>query len=173
MLRLLEAVASILLGWLLADFLAGVVHWWEDRIADPRWPFLGEHVVIPNRLHHEQPMAFVAAGFIERNWTTAVAAWLIGGALIALLGPSLIILTAIAGGTVANEVHRYAHTPGDAPAWLRAAQRTGFLQSPAGHARHHRGQQDSDYCVLTDWLNPWLELIGLWRCLDRLCGVRP
>ena len=85
---------------------------------------------------------------------------------------SILLATAIVGGTVANEVHRYAHTPNDAPAWLRAAQRTGFLQSPAGHARHHRGQSDSDYCVLTDWLNPWLELIGLWRLLDRLCGLR-
>ncbi len=169
---ILHTLGSILAGWLLADLIAGIVHWWEDRIASPDWPLLGKHVVIPNRLHHEQPMAFLAASVIERNWTTAAAAWLIGGALMMVFGPSILLGTAIVGGTVANEVHRYAHRPNDAPAWLHAAQRTGLLQSPAGHARHHRGNQDSNYCVLTDWLNPWLELIGVWRWLDRLCGVR-
>lgn len=30
---------TIILCVLVADFLTGLVHWWEDAYADPRWPW--------------------------------------------------------------------------------------------------------------------------------------
>lgn len=161
------ALAAILAGWLIADFLSGLIHWVEDRFVDETTPVIGAAIGAPNDLHHRLPDAFLAKGLIERNWTTWAAIVPITATWLFLLGPSLVLLGAVAGGLMSNEVHAWAHRR-DLPPVVRAMQRCGAFQSRPGHARHHRGAMRSDYCVLTDWLNPWLELLGLWRALDRL-----
>ena len=168
---ILHIVGSILCGLLLADFVTGLVHWWEDRLGNPAWPFIGRHVIAPNRLHHDRPMAFTETSFFQRNWTSAIASLSLGFILAAIFGPSLLLATAVTAGCIANEVHYFTHKPLVAPSWIRILQNTGFLQSPRGHARHHKAPQNSDYCSITDWLNPWLQKAGLWDRLDRLFGV--
>ena len=49
-------------------------------------------------------------------------------------------------------------------------QEIGLLQSPVHHAGHHRPPSDRRYCVLTDWLNPVLDAVGIWALLER--GLR-
>ena len=50
----LVALAA-LAGWVLADLVSGVVHWWADRVASEDTPLLGPHFVRPFREHHEDP----------------------------------------------------------------------------------------------------------------------
>lgn len=161
--------ANLLLGWMIADFLSGFFHWIEDRFITANTPFLGGLVGAPNELHHAEPSVFLGAGFLERNWTTWTAVLPIAFLWVWLVGFSWVFLGALAGGVFANEVHAWSHRR-RVPSVVRALQRSGIWQSRSGHLRHHRGAQNSDYCVITDWLNPWLELIGLWRLLDRAFG---
>ena len=158
---------AIVIGWLLADLLSGLVHWLEDRMARARWPIIGPYVVVPNRLHHRDPIAFTRCGVIERNWTSWLAVAQISTAWIALSGPSIIWATATIGGMVANEVHAWAHVPGATPDFAKPFQRAGIIQSPAGHAGHHRPGAMARYCVLTDLINPLIDSIGLWAKLER------
>ena len=70
-----QLVVQLLLGWLLADFLSGVLHWIEDRFGRGRehWPVLGQLIFAPNLLHHADPTDFLRASFVGRNWTTWAA----------------------------------------------------------------------------------------------------
>lgn len=158
--------AELLLGWIFADFLSGVVHWVEDTFVTRDTPLIGKSVGLPNEMHHADPAAFLASGFIERNWTTWAAVLPLALLWLWLWGPSVTLLAALVGGCLANESHAWAHRSNPPPI-IRALQRSGVFQASGAHARHHRSKMDSDFCTLTGWLNPWLELIGLWRWLSK------
>jgi hypothetical protein len=58
-------------------------------------------------------------------------------------------------------------------AWLQRAQ---VLQTTRHHSRHHQGQRNTHYCVISNLLNPVLEEVQLWvrieRAIERLTGIR-
>lgn len=164
-------VGELVLGWLTADLITGAFHWWEDRYGRLETPFIGPFIVAPNRLHHAEPLAFTKHGFWARNGASMVTAAVAGGLLWAAFGLSFWLAALVLGGGLTNEVHRFAHQPSKAPAWVKMLQRTGLLQSPKEHAAHHRPPQDVNFCVLTDWLNPGLEMVGFWRRIERLIPV--
>lgn len=157
------------MGWLLADLLGGVVHWWEDRVGRPRLPWLVKHVFEPNLRHHADPMAFTETGFWTRNGTTMFAASIAGLAWLVLFGPSAVLFFAYLGGALQNEVHYLTHKR---PAgWLAVFQQIGIIQSVPGHAKHHLPPQNKNYCVLTDWCNPVLEHLDVWNRLERRLNI--
>ena len=163
---------QLLVGWLLADFLSGLLHWIEDRVLREGDTWLSRVIVEPNRLHHAEPLRFLANGFWARNATTWAIVLPLTVAWFAAIGPSLVLLAAAIGGLLANEVHRLTHAAPAKGSWLRALQDIGVIQSPRMHARHHRGRQDQAYCVLTDWLNPVLDKIRFWERLERMLRIR-
>ena len=167
---ILLLVAKLLAGWLIADALGGFVHWIEDRVLTERVPLLGRHVVAPNRRHHAEPMAFASGSLVERNGTTWAAAALASLLWLWIAGPSVIWAAATLGGAVSSHVHYLAHLPKNGPRFVRVLQEIGLLQSPVHHAGHHRPPSDRRYCVLTDWLNPVLDAVGIWALLER--GLR-
>src|SRR3546814_13382665 len=75
--------AQLVTGWLVADFLSGIIHWIEDRVLWVGMPLISKSVVEPNRLHHRDPDAFLAQSIVARHSTAwaAVAAialpWLV------------------------------------------------------------------------------------------------
>ena len=160
---------QLIAGWLIADFLGGVVHWWEDRVGDESMPLIGRWVITPNRLHHRDAMAFTKKPFLVRNWTAFPVVAAIAGVWLWLLGPSVVLASAFLGAAISVEVHYQAHLPFATRPWQRALLRPlwdiGVIQSPAVHNRHHRWP-DGDYCALTGWLNPILEHARFWGGLE-------
>jgi len=162
---LLEATGCLLL----ADLLSGLVHWAEDAYGEAHWPLVGRAVIAPNLLHHRDPRAMT-----RQSWLRNVDLPALLGALVLLaagltghltwrwtLTVTLLVLT--------NLVHRWAHqAPWENGRLISALQRTGLLQSRGAHAAHHRWPRQSHYCALTDYLNPVLERLRLWRGLERL-----
>lgn len=167
-----DLLGQIVFGWLLADFISGLGHWFEDEIARPEWPIIGAAVVAPNLLHHEQPLAFKDSGVVGRNAITWALTAVIGALLLLTFGAQPWVFTAMAGGIVVNEAHLWAHCPAETNRFIRALQETGLLQSPRIHAAHHRHEMNSAYCILTSWLNPPLDAIGFWRAIERVFRVR-
>lgn len=163
-------LGQLLAGWLLADFLGGLAHWLEDRVLSERLPLIGRTIVAPNRLHHADPRAFLEKGLVERSWSTWLVVGLVALPWCILWGPSVVLGAAVVGGCMTVPVHYWAHAPRTAPEAVKVLQEIGLVQSPKGHARHHRPPQTESYCPLTDWLNPVLDKVGLWRLLDRLAG---
>lgn len=176
---LLTLIACVLI----ADFLTGLIHWWEDTYGDPRWPTLGPEVIRPNIEHHRTPNAIGRMGdFIGRNWQPAAlsaVAWVVIMALGTVLGwpftwASPIALTLAMAG-LGNEVHTWSHrAPTPFTAFL---QDTGLVQHPRQHARHHKPPYDRYYCTLTNVVNAILEPLRFWRGLEwaisSVTGIRP
>ena len=166
-------IGFVVVCWLIADFLSGLGHWWEDRYAREEWPILGPLVATPNVRHHREPTAF-AATYLSRNSTTIVPA-LLGVALLWLFCGNTHWLLVLVMVSQANEVHYWAHVKQGR--LVEALQSTGLVQSPAYHARHHRDPFDTRYCVMSCWLNPLLDLVGFWPALEWLVfittGARP
>lgn len=162
----------LLWAWLMADLLSGIGHWAEDRYFREDWPVLGPLVASPNQLHHQQPTAFLAGGYWQRNsttlaptWAAAAACWACGQNWWALVFLCL---------SQANQTHAWSHQrAGQA---VRLLQSGGLLASPREHAKHHRAPFDMAYCVMSDWLNPWLDHFCVWSRLEtllRCCGIVP
>lgn len=157
-------------GWLFADLVTGIFHWWEDRVGREDMPIIGKWLIGPNRLHHTEPLAFLDGNVCDRSLAVFVTAAIVALAWLAITGPSVFWASACLGGAMSNEVHAWAHVrrPGSLVALL---QEIGLFQSPRHHAGHHRAPSDTRYCVLTDWLNPVLDRVRLWSRLEGLLRV--
>lgn len=168
---------TVLGSWLLADFISGVVHWWEDRaiIGNSRFAFING-VRADNERHHQQPGYFLRLSWWENINTTAPFAWGLTGILILVGAPSILIWTSYFLG-LGNLVHRWAHEPeGRLPAVITWLQRTGLFISGDHHGEHHfidgrpisREMSTRRYCVMSNWLNPALDRIQFWDRLERI-----
>ena len=153
---------------LAVDFLSGLVHWAEDTFGSESTPVLGRWIVAPNVEHHHDAAAFVRKGYWASNWDLV----LVGVILLASSGvggwldPGILLFALV--GANANQIHKWCHAPRRAPSVARALWWTGILQRPEHHGRHHTGDKNTAYCVVTPFVNPLLDRIGFWRGLERL-----
>jgi ubiquitin-conjugating enzyme E2 variant len=164
----LKSAASILGGLFLADFFSGLIHWFEDRYGNPKWPVLG-HTIRANQEHHFRPRAFLEGSFLSRNREVFVigALFLAGFWVTGTL--NLFTGSAVLFGMFANEFHRAAHrSPKENGRLITALQKTGLAQSFQHHAAHHRQGKDTHYCVVTNYTNPILERVGFFPALERI-----
>lgn len=164
----LKSAASILGGLFLADFISGLIHWFEDRYGNPKWPVLG-HTIRANQEHHFRPRAFLEGSFLSRNREVFVigALFLAGFWVTGTL--NLFTGSAVLFGMFANEFHRAAHrSPKENGRLITALQKTGLAQSFQHHAAHHRRGKDTHYCVVTNYTNPILERVGFFPALERI-----
>jgi ubiquitin-conjugating enzyme E2 variant len=177
LLKILVITLEIFGTILIADFASGLVHWLEDAYGDPDWPVIGKLITRPNIVHHHDPRYFTRHGWFYSSWLllcvgvlTLLAAWLCGALTWHVW------LFVILGGN-ANQIHKWAHrSPAENGPVISFLQQTRLLQTPRHHAGHHTNPKNSHYCVLTDFLNPILDAIGLWERLETviwtLCRVR-
>ena len=56
---------ALLTSYLMADFLAGAVHWLADRYFDPETPLLGPILIAPFREHHVDSASIGRHDFFE------------------------------------------------------------------------------------------------------------
>lgn len=158
-----EAVAT----WLFVDFLSGVFHWIEDAYGNPFWPVVGRHVTKPNILHHYAPRAFVT-----NSWYLSSRLLLLVCALIATIAIvtgtfNWMVAFGLLLGVNANQVHKWSHrTRRENGMLVTRLQSLHVIQSPAHHHRHHVLGKNTNYCVLTDFLNPVLDHTGFWKGLE-------
>lgn len=164
----MNSILGVVACWLGVDFVSGLVHWAEDTFGTERTPVLGPWVVAPNVEHHRNGSAFVHKSWLASNWDLG----LVGLILVVVscvggwFGPGVAVF-ALAGAN-ANQIHKWCHAPGRAPWFVRVLWWTRLLQRPAHHGRHHSGDKNTAYCVVTPILNPVLDGLGFWRALERV-----
>lgn len=168
---------TVVLCILVADFITGLVHWWEDSYGVPTWPVLGRLIVEPNIDHHLRPGIIGSmTTFFSRNWQTVVPAVLVALALWHFVGMTTwpLALTFILAA-FGNEVHAWNHRRRSNPI-IRLLQDAAIIQTPQQHARHHRPPFDVYYCTLTNVMNAVLEAVQFWRglewCVWKLTGIK-
>lgn len=170
-----EFIGKVLAAWIVADFVAGFFHWFEDRYLDENTPLLGKLVGGPNAMHHVHPMAMLKGNYWQRNYTTIVPSLTLGVASYFAGAPDWFVL-ALVFVSQANEVHAWAHWAGKVSWPIKMMQETGILQSPKHHAEHHRSPHLIRYCVMSEWLNPVLDRAKFWHGAEfafARIGLRP
>lgn len=151
----------IILCWLMADFIAGFFHWWEDQYATEDMWIIGTLVAGPNSMHHDRPTAFLAGNYWGRNWTTIVPALAIA---LPLLYWAPFYSLPFFFATQANEIHGWSHQK--CSPFIRILQEIELFTSVKHHAQHHVDPFSRRYCVMSGWLNPVLDYIGIWAGLE-------
>lgn len=161
---------------MLADFITGVVHWFEDTYATRRWPKpLVRWIVDPNIRHHMNPTEFTQHSFLYRSGDSLAIASIVCLAAWAC-GMFVWQFTAVAFcAAIGNEVHSWSHRRPRNPLF-RFLQDAAIVQTPQQHAQHHRGRHNRRYCTLTNALNPALDGVQFWTLIEFLLariGLRP
>jgi Lipid desaturase domain len=165
-------IGYIVVCWLAADFVAGFFHWWEDQYAVESWPIIGTLVAGPNALHHADQAAFLKGSYWHRNWTTIAPAAIVGLPVTFLFPQSFLFFVFI---SQANEIHSWSHRRTNRI--ISVLQETGFLCSPLHHSKHHSSPFNIRYCVMSNWLNPFLDSVSFLSIIEHFTwvtiGVRP
>ena len=161
----LQAAAVILA----ADFVAGLVHWFEDAYIREDTPWVGHSIGRPNTLHHHLPRWMTRNSWWRSNRDLLIVATLLvaGAAAIGRLSWQVVLFAVVAGN--ANEVHKWSHrTRRENGRLITLLQRLRLLQTPQHHAIHHTNPKDVRYCPVTNAVNPVLDALHFWAGLEWL-----
>jgi len=173
--KIIMFIVKLLATVVMADFVSGFVHWLEDAYARPEMPLVG-NIARENLQHHARPR-----DFIKKSWWASSYDLLVLGLLaIAIawhdhhLTPWVLLFTALVIN--ANQIHKWAHSNRqETPRLIRFLQKHRILQSAREHAKHHSGERNTYYCVITSFLNPVLEKINFWKgmesVIEKVTGV--
>ena len=67
----------------------------------------------------------------------------------------------------ANQFHKWTHMPlKKVPAPIRWLMKIHVIQDARHHVQHHSAVKDTAYCVITPWLNPFLDSLHFWRMIE-------
>lgn len=169
---------NVALAWLLADFLSGLVHWWEDRHLHEGT--LLRSVYEDNSRHHDDPMSITRISWWGNIGATCMIATPISLSLF-IAGAHSIIYLSVAFAGFGNLVHRFSHERRSRlPRVVKLLQWAGIFCSARQHNEHHRRngllvrKDDATwrFCAMTNYLNPILDGVGFWKFLDRLVKLR-
>jgi plasmanylethanolamine desaturase len=167
-------VMLILVGWLLADFLSGLLHWAADTWGRVDMPVLGRRLLHPFRVHHINPHDILGRGFLDLNGDVAAVClpFLVFALWLPLEHPhtqalSLLLIAAAGFALPTNQIHQWAHMPRP-PRWVRWLQAGRLVLTQRGHAQHHANPAGGHYCITTGWCNAPLTAACFYVALERI-----
>jgi plasmanylethanolamine desaturase len=163
--KLVQIVATVFA----AEFVAGLVHWFEDAYVRENTPLIGRFVGRPNTIHHHFPRYMTRHSWWQSSWdltllatTLVIAAWCFG-----LLTWQVWLFAILAAN--ANEFHKWEHrTRKENGRLISFLQDIKLLQTSRHHALHHTDPKNSHYCTTTNLLNPVLDTLRFWDGLEWL-----
>jgi plasmanylethanolamine desaturase len=170
--------ACMALGFLLADFLSGLVHWAGDTVGTEQMPWVGRHFIKPFRMHHVDPKDITRHDFIETNGNNCLASlpfllvtWLVLPAQpgFRYYACALVVMAALFV-FLTNQFHKWAHADRP-PRVVQRLQRWNFILPPEHHDIHHRAPHDTYYCITVGWLNPLLARLRFFRGLEAVIAL--
>lgn len=151
-----------------ADFIMGVYHWAKDSYGTPSTPIIGPLLIWSSRLHHHRPR--LVTEYTDWELFKSSFIWtMIWGTPYLYQFPSLPNVMLIIWIGLNDVIHKYAHMfDKERPGWITLLQKIKILQSYDEHHGHHQGEHDKNYCPITPYINPFLELINFWRVTEEL-----
>jgi ubiquitin-conjugating enzyme E2 variant len=161
---------TVMICWIIADFLTGIFHWAEDTWVTPKTRLIGGVIGVHNVEHHRNPGLMARMGtWITRNVASVVIAvsallifWIFG-----IFDWRIVLVASFAA--LGNEVHEWNHRVKPKNAFVAFIQDSGLVQSKQQHAIHHKRPHDKYYCVLGNLTNAVLERVNFWRKLEWFC----
>lgn len=172
-----------IIGYILADFASGFVHFMGDTFGNARTPIIGKAFIFPFREHHVDPKAMTRHHFFVTNGNNCLVSlpvmalmhwplfgWALGRPWLALVFSTLLFLVMSVFFT--NQIHKWAHedNPNAIARWL---QKHGVILAPTRHKLHHTPPFRSDYCITTGWLNPLLRKTHFFPLAKKILSKVP
>jgi hypothetical protein len=166
--------SAFMFGFVLADFVSGVVHWLADTWGSPDMPVIGQALIRPFREHHVDQKEITRHDFIETNGNNCFIS--IGpavcGAVVALDDAAGVFWsTAIFSVTLwilfTNQFHKWAHMDAP-PGWVALLQRLNLVLPPDHHSVHHTAPYAKYYCITVGWLNEPLYRLRFFQTVERI-----
>ncbi len=152
-----------LLVIMLADFIAGIVHWFEDAYVRENTPIIGSFIGKANVIHHHLPRYMTRNNWWQSSWDLVCFS-----AVIVLVAWWLDLLTwqvwlfAVISAN-ANQVHKWSHqTRTENGRVINFLQKIRVLQTPHHHAVHHTNPKNVRYCPITNLVNTILDTLRFW-----------
>lgn len=148
---------------MLADFVAGIVHWFEDAYVREDTPLIGSFIGKANVIHHHLPRHMTHNNWWQSSWDLlCFSAFIVLGAWWLGVLTWHVWLFAIIS-TNANQVHKWSHqTRRENGRIITFFQDIKLLQTPHHHAVHHTNPKNVRYCPVTNLVNPLLDTLKFW-----------
>jgi hypothetical protein len=165
---------QILLGFILADFISGFFHWFEDTYLDycTDIPIFG-NIAKDNEFHHYFPRSILVISYFENIKNTIIFTTIVLILTIIFFKSFFVkyiyfILSLYFFLTISNLLHRFSHSRDcENNFFIKTIQKTGLLCSHEHHSIHHQFS-DQKYCVITEYSNYILDSINFWRFLEYI-----
>ena len=166
---------ALFLGYLLADFITGTIHWFCDTFFDEETPVIGNFIIYSFREHHSHPLLITKDKFIEQDTTSffifmPFLYFATFTEISYLNSPNSIyghfILIGVCIGTFCtNLFHKWAHQRNQ-NFIIKKMQKSGLILNPNSHKKHHV-DHSKGYCVTSGLMNPILDYVKFYPNLER------
>ncbi|HEX8441417.1 plasmanylethanolamine desaturase [Archangium sp.] len=167
-------LSAVLLGYLAADFVSGLVHWMGDTWGSTEMPVLGKAFIRPFREHHVDEKAITRHDFVETNGNNCLVSIPVALLAVALphSSPGWVFVSTFLGAMIfwvmaTNQFHKWSHVDSP-PALIGFLQRTHLILPPDHHRVHHTAPYNKYYCITVGWMNKPLLMIAFFPTMERL-----
>jgi ubiquitin-conjugating enzyme E2 variant len=175
MIKSINIILQIIIGFLLADIITGMFHWYEDCYFNycSTIPIINT-IAKDNELHHYFPRSIIAYSYFE-HISYSLPLVIIILFIIFLINKSMfnykyiyIIISFAFFSIISNIIHRFAHMREcENNTIINFLQNTGILCSHKHHSAHHTNINEK-YCVISEYNNYILDSIYFWRALEYI-----
>ena len=165
---------QLFLGLIIADFISGILHWFEDNYIDycTDLPILKD-IARDNEMHHYFPRSIIAYSNIEHTSYTLPFSIIFIICVYIFKRPMLVkypyfLFSLILFSATSNITHSIVHKRDCENNWfIIFLQKCGILCSHEHHSRHHTLSYEK-YCVILQINNYILDTILFWRGLEYI-----
>jgi hypothetical protein len=173
---------QILIGFILADLITGIFHWFEDTYLDYciHLPIIGT-IAKDNELHHYFPRSIIAYSYLD-HISLSLPLTIIILIIVYIINKSIFklyfFLASFAFFSITSNIfHRFSHMRDcENNIVVIQLQKIGILCSHSHHSLHHTSVNDK-YCVISEYNNYILDTVYFWRILEYIIylftGIKP
>jgi ubiquitin-conjugating enzyme E2 variant len=150
-------IIKVFFIYLLADFATGIFHFYADNYGEMDGKFLTNSVNLL-LIHHIEPEKIATQNYWELTGGVYKFSFIIFPISLMLLGFHWEILLFLIISAQANIVHKWSHSSNDkTPVFAKVLQKINLIQNKRHHQNHHMANFHKNYCVMTPYVNPFLE----------------
>jgi ubiquitin-conjugating enzyme E2 variant len=168
------ALCAFMVGFVLADFVSGFVHWAADTWGTLEWPIIGKALIRPFREHHVDQKEITRHDFVETNGNNCFIS-IAPAAGAACLPQDTAFMFFLSAMTFAlclaifgtNQFHKWSHMD-EPPRAVALLQRANLVLPPDHHSIHHTPPYAKYYCITVGWLNEALYRVRFFQVLERV-----
>jgi len=164
---------QIILGFICADIMSGIFHWFEDTYLDYciDLPIL-DTISRDNELHHYFPRSIIAYSYWEHITYTLILTVIIIVLLFIVYRPifqyPFFLISFAFFSIISNIIHRFSHMREcENMGFVLFLQKTGIFCSHTHHATHHSSVGEK-YCVVSEYTNYLLDSLYFWKILEYI-----